>query len=113
MFIQTKCRCFPDHGRMSSLQPAQFQNPFVTASRMMTSAGPSGWFRRRAELRHAYNLGLINQHFTQQDREHAAGVERETYAAKQRAKQGTAIVKAGLKQQRSRPSLVVPPSRRP
>lgn len=98
---------------MSSLQPAQFQNPFVTASRMMTSAGPGGWFRRRAELRHAYNLGLINQHFTQQDREHAAGVERETFAAKHAVKRETASVKAGLKKQASSPSLIRPPSYRP
>lgn len=49
---------------MSNLQPAQFGgNPFHAVGGLLTSAGAGGWFRRRAELRHAYNMGLINQHF--------------------------------------------------
>ena len=53
---------------MSNLQPAQFgNNPFMAVGGMLSSAGSGGWFRRRAELRHAYNMGVINQHFANQN----------------------------------------------
>lgn len=50
---------------MSNLSPSQFgQNPFLAIGSMLPSAGAGGWFRRRAELRHQYNSGLISQHFS-------------------------------------------------
>lgn len=60
----TRDRGLPDHASMSSnLQSAQFGNPFVAIGGLLSSAGANGWFRRRAELRHAYNMKLIDMHF--------------------------------------------------